>query len=74
MAKIGLFTRPSILDNPFYQDFRGYSCTLAERTPYIELAPAFMGIQETQDDFLDKMIVGYDAPWTWQDTMAAHTA
>ena len=33
-----------------------------------------MGIQETQDDFLDKMIVGYDAPWTWQDTMAAHKA
>ena len=40
---------------------------------YIELAPAFMGNLEIQDDFLDKMIVGYDEPWTWQDTIAAHT-
>ena len=41
---------------------------------YIELAPAFMGNLEIQDDFLDKMIVGYDEPWTWQDTIAAHMA
>ncbi len=41
---------------------------------YIELAPAFMGNQETQDDFLDKMIIDYDVPWTWQDTMVAYAA
>jgi len=41
---------------------------------YIELAPAFMGNQERQDDFLDKLIAVYDVPWTWQDTVAAHAA
>lgn len=41
---------------------------------YIELAPAFNGNLETQDDFLDKVIVDYDEPWTWEDTIAAHSA
>jgi len=41
---------------------------------YIELAPAFMGNQQTQEDFLDKMLAVYDEPWTWEDTEAAHAA
>ncbi len=41
---------------------------------YIELAPAFVGNQQTQEDFLDKMLAVYDKPWTWEDTEAAHAA
>jgi predicted nucleic acid-binding protein len=41
---------------------------------YIELAPAFMGNQQTQKDFLNKMLAVYDEPWTWEDTVAANAA
>jgi predicted nucleic acid-binding protein len=41
---------------------------------YIELAPAFMGNQQKQEYFLDKMLAVYDEPWIWEDTEAAYAA
>jgi predicted nucleic acid-binding protein len=39
---------------------------------YIELAPAFMGNQQKQEYFLDKMLAVYDEPWIWEDTEVAY--
>jgi len=41
---------------------------------YIELAPAFMGNRQKQEEFLNKMLTVHDAPWVWDDTLAAHEA
>lgn len=41
---------------------------------YIELSPAFIGDHRLQDDFLDRMLVTYNIPWVWEDTINAHAA
>ncbi len=39
---------------------------------YIELAPAFLGDDSRQRDFLDKVGIQYKDNWTWADTLNAH--
>lgn len=39
---------------------------------YIELAPAFLGDEHRQSDFLDRVGIDYQQPWTWEDTTRAH--
>jgi hypothetical protein len=41
---------------------------------YAELAPVFEGSLALQDEFLSGAGVGFDEPWTWEDTVAAHRA
>ena len=41
---------------------------------YAELAPAFAGQAELQDEFLSGVGADWTEPWTWQDTRAAHAA
>lgn len=41
---------------------------------FIELAPAFMGDQSRQREFLDRMLVAHDYSWSWTDTLVAHQA
>lgn len=41
---------------------------------YAELAPAFNGNQELQDEFLVGVGVGFREDWGWQDTLNAHAA
>ena len=39
---------------------------------YVELAPAFLGDDSRQRDFLDKVGIQYKDDWTWADTSNAH--
>jgi predicted nucleic acid-binding protein len=41
---------------------------------YAELAPAFDGLREVQDEFLHGVGVTLPADWSWIDTLAAHAA
>ncbi len=41
---------------------------------YAELAPAFEGNLELQDEFLDGIGVDYREDWVWQDTLRAHAS
>lgn len=41
---------------------------------YAELAPAFEGDRDLQDEFLDGVGVAYREDWTWDDTLRAHRA
>lgn len=40
---------------------------------YIEMAPAFRGIQREQDIFFRRLHVDFHEPWIWEDTLAAYT-
>jgi predicted nucleic acid-binding protein len=39
---------------------------------YIELAPAFKGIQQEQDNFFLRLHIAFHQPWIWEDTLLAH--
>jgi len=39
---------------------------------YVELAPAFLGDDQRQREFLDKVGIDYGVAWEWPDTVAAH--
>lgn len=41
---------------------------------YVELAPAFLGDQRRQNEFLDGSGIQYTLSWSWQDTQNAHKA
>lgn len=41
---------------------------------YVELAPTFEGSPALQEEFLRGVGVGWEEPWTWTDTRAAHGA
>ncbi len=39
---------------------------------YVELAPAFLGDEQRQREFLDAVGIDYTVAWEWSDTLAAH--
>ncbi len=39
---------------------------------YVEIAPAFGGNHNLQQDFLRELGIGWREPWNWRDTEAAH--
>lgn len=39
---------------------------------YVELAPAFEGSRDLQEEFLSGVGVALTAGWEWRDTLAAH--
>ena len=41
---------------------------------YVELAPAFLGDMQRQDEFLDRVGIGHQEAWIREDTVAAHRA
>lgn len=41
---------------------------------YIELAPAFLGDKERQNEFLREIGIDYAQSWGWSDTQQAHKA
>lgn len=41
---------------------------------YIELAPAFLGDGQRQNEFLTNIGVQYSVAWDWKDTQQAHKA
>lgn len=41
---------------------------------FVELAPAFLGDEARQRDFLAKVGIDCSEPWGWSDTVAAHRA
>ena len=41
---------------------------------YVELAPAFLGDQRRQNEFLNGIGIQYTISWSWQDTQNAHRA
>ena len=41
---------------------------------YIELAPAFLGDKERQNEFLTEIGIDYAQSWDWSDTQQAHKA
>lgn len=41
---------------------------------YAELAPAFAGNRDLQDEFLEGIGVSFREDWAWQDTLQAHAA
>lgn len=41
---------------------------------YVELAPAFEGDLDLQNEFLTGVGVDYHQEWTWRDTIQAHSA
>ena len=41
---------------------------------YVELAPAFLGVSQRQNEFLDSIGIQYSLPWSWQDTQNAYKA
>ena len=41
---------------------------------YIELAPAFLGDKERQNEFLREIRIDYAQSWDWSDTQQAHKA
>ena len=47
---------------------------VASPITYAELAPAFEGHLKLQDEFLAGVGVEFREPWTWEDTLATHSA
>lgn len=41
---------------------------------YIEMAPAFLGDEHRQREFLEQVGIEYRHPWAWEDTLLAHQA
>jgi predicted nucleic acid-binding protein len=41
---------------------------------YVELAPAFEGDRDLQDEFLGGVGTAYHESWRWEDTLQAHAA
>jgi predicted nucleic acid-binding protein len=41
---------------------------------YVELAPAFLGDDSRQREFLEQAGIDVSVPWEWTDTQAAHKA
>jgi predicted nucleic acid-binding protein len=55
-------------------DRRRSAGLLVAPVSYVELAPLFNGISETQNEFLESIGVNWTHSWTWPDTAATHGA